>query len=139
LQVGFIHFRRQFKNKFIMWTDNSGARGQSYTNNFTAVNYGRSEASCSVLFKHSFMAGKSYWRGRLSRVYLLAPTSLDRLHVQMKISLTFFKEQATSIRRSTVLSLASQLVFPCSWVVQAFMQTYLALLYVSCLKCFSID
>jgi len=51
-------------------------------------------------------------RWRLSMVDLLVVTSLDRLLFILKILFTFFTKQPTSIRRSIVLSLPPQLVFP---------------------------
>jgi hypothetical protein len=45
-------------------------------------------------------------------VGLLVLTSLDQLLFTLKISFTLFKQQATLIRSSTVLSLPPQLVFP---------------------------
>jgi hypothetical protein len=59
-------------------------------------------------------AGKSYRRGKFSTVDLLVETSLDQLYIEM--SFTFFTKYATLMRRSTVLILSPQLVFP----VQAF-------------------
>jgi hypothetical protein len=56
--------------------------------------------------------GKSYWRGRLSTVDLLLLTSLAQLLFVLKILFTFFKKQGTLKRRSTILSLPTQLVFP---------------------------
>ncbi len=56
--------------------------------------------------------GNPYWRGRLSTVDLLALTSLDQQLFTLRILFTFFTNQATSTRRSTVLSLFPQLVFP---------------------------
>ena len=56
--------------------------------------------------------GKSYWRGRLSTVGLLVLTSLDEFLFVLKISFTFLAKQAGLMRRSTVLSLPPQLVFP---------------------------
>jgi len=56
--------------------------------------------------------GKPYRRGRLSTVNLLVLTSLDQLIFKLKILFTFFTKQATLMRRSTVLSLPLQLVFP---------------------------
>jgi len=50
--------------------------------------------------------------GRLSTVDLLALTSLDQLISILKILFTFVAKQATLMRRSTVLSLPLQLVFP---------------------------
>ncbi len=58
------------------------------------------------------VAGKSYYRGRLSTVDLLVITSLDELLLDLTILLTFFTKKATLMRRSTVLSLPPQLVFP---------------------------
>ncbi len=60
---------------------------------------------------------KSCWTGRLSTVDLLVLTSLDKLLFQLKILLTFFTKQATSMRRSVVLSLPLQLVFTASIIV----------------------
>ncbi len=40
-------------------------------------------------------AGKSYWRGRLSTVDLLVPTSLDQLLFISKILFTFFLKKKT--------------------------------------------
>ncbi len=57
-------------------------------------------------------AWKSYWRGRLGTVNLLVLTSLDQLLFKLKILWTFFTKQATLMRRSSVLSLPPQLVFP---------------------------
>jgi hypothetical protein len=45
-------------------------------------------------------------------VDLLVLTSIDQLLFTLKISFTLFKQQATLIRRSTVLCLPPQLVFP---------------------------
>ncbi len=50
--------------------------------------------------------------GRLSMVDLLVITSLDQLIFIMKILFTFTTKQTTSMRRSIVLSLPPQLVFP---------------------------
>ncbi len=58
------------------------------------------------------IAGKSYPGGRLSTVDLLKLTSLDQLIFKLKILFSFFKKQPTSIRRSIVLILPPQLVFP---------------------------
>jgi hypothetical protein len=57
------------------------------------------------------ITGKSYRRGKLSTVDLLVLTSLDQLPF-LKILLTSFTKQASSMRGSTVLSLPSYLVFP---------------------------
>ncbi len=57
--------------------------------------------------------GNPYWSGRLSTVDLLVLTSLDQLILLLKILfIFFFTKQATLMRRSTVLSLPFQLVFP---------------------------
>jgi hypothetical protein len=56
--------------------------------------------------------GKSFWRGRLSTVDLLLLFSSDQLYFMLKILFTSFARQAALIRRSTVLSLSPQLVFP---------------------------
>ena len=56
--------------------------------------------------------GKSYWRGRLSTVYLLVLTSIDHLLFLFKILFNFVTKRATLMRRSTVLSLPFQLAFP---------------------------
>ena len=58
--------------------------------------------------------GKSNWRGRLSTVDLLVLTSLDQLLLTLKVLFTFFTKQPTIMRRSTVLKLPPQLVFPAS-------------------------
>jgi hypothetical protein len=51
-------------------------------------------------------------RGKLSTVDLLVLTCLDQLIVIMKILFPFFTKRATLMRRSTVLSLPHNLVFP---------------------------
>jgi hypothetical protein len=51
-------------------------------------------------------------RGRLSTVDLLVLTSLDQLIFKLKILFAFVTKQATLMRRSTVLSLPLQIVFP---------------------------
>jgi hypothetical protein len=58
------------------------------------------------------IAGKSYQGGRLSTVDLLKLPSLDQLIFKLKILFSFFLKKPTSIRRSTVLILPPQLVFP---------------------------
>jgi hypothetical protein len=60
--------------------------------------------------------GKTNWKGRLSTVDLLVITSLDKLHLILKTLFTFLQKRATLMRRSTVLSLLLQLVFPASTV-----------------------
>ncbi len=57
-------------------------------------------------------AGKSHWRGRLSTVDLLVLTSSNQLLLILKLLFTFFTKDATLMRRSTVLSLNPQLIFP---------------------------
>jgi len=59
-----------------------------------------------------FEAGNPNRRGRISTVDLLALTSLDKLFFMLKILFNFVTKQATLMRRSTVLSLPHQLVFP---------------------------
>jgi hypothetical protein len=54
----------------------------------------------------------SYWRGRISTVDLLVLSNLDQLHLKMLILFTCFTKQVILMRRSTVLSLPLQLVFP---------------------------
>ncbi len=56
--------------------------------------------------------GKTNCRGRLSTVDLFALTSLDQLLLLLKTLFTFLQNNA-QMRRSTVLSLSLQLVFPC--------------------------
>ena len=58
------------------------------------------------------LLGKSYWGGRLSTVVLFVLTSLAQLIFILKILFSFFTKQATLVRRSTVLCLPPQLVFP---------------------------
>jgi hypothetical protein len=64
-------------------------------------------------------AGDPYCRGRLSMVDLLVLTSLDQLIFVLKILFTLVSKQATLMRRSAVLSLPLQLVFPGSgiWII----------------------
>ncbi len=50
--------------------------------------------------------------GRLSPVYLLVITSLDQLLIVLVIILIFCTKSATLMRRSIVLNLSHQLVFP---------------------------
>ncbi len=56
-------------------------------------------------------------KGRLSAVDLLVLTGLDHLIFILKTLFTFVTKHATSIRRSIVLSLPLQLVFPGQWVI----------------------
>ncbi len=65
-----------------------------------------------LMDKLMLQPGKSYWRGRLSTVDLLELTSLHQLLFILKIVFTLFTKQGTLMRRSTVLSLLPQLVFP---------------------------
>jgi len=58
------------------------------------------------------LAGNPYWRGRLGTIDLLVLTSLHQLIFIMKILFTLNTKRAILIRRSTVLSLSLQLVFP---------------------------
>ncbi len=53
--------------------------------------------------------------GRLGTVELLVLTNLDQLVFKLKIVFSYFTKQATLMRRSTVLSLPSQLVFRGGW------------------------
>ncbi len=55
---------------------------------------------------------KSYSRGRLITVDLLVLTSSYSALFKLKILFTFVSKQATLKRRSTVMSLPPQLVFP---------------------------
>jgi hypothetical protein len=57
-------------------------------------------------------AGKPYRGQRFSTVDLLVLTSLDQLLFMLEILFAFVTKQAILIRRSTVLSLLVQLVFP---------------------------
>ena len=57
-------------------------------------------------------SGKSYSRGRLSTVDLLVLTRLDELSFILRVLFTFSMKQTILMRRSTVLSLPTQLVFP---------------------------
>ncbi len=56
--------------------------------------------------------GKPYWRGRLSTVDLPVLTSLDQLLFVLKSLFTNFTKQAPLMRKSIVLSLSLQLLFP---------------------------
>ncbi len=56
--------------------------------------------------------GNPYRRGQISTVDLLVLTSFDKLLYILKILFSYFTKQVTPIRRSTVLSLPLQLVFP---------------------------
>ncbi len=59
------------------------------------------EASFTIV---TCLSGNPYRRGRISRVDLLAVTSLGKLLFILKILFTSVTKQATLIRRSTVLS-----------------------------------
>ncbi len=50
--------------------------------------------------------------GRISTIDLLVLTSLDQLLFKLKVFFFFLTKQASLIKRSTVLSLPLQLVFP---------------------------
>jgi len=57
--------------------------------------------------------GKTYWRERVNTVDLLVLTSLDQLLFTLKILFSFFfTKQAPLMRKSIVLSLSLQLLFP---------------------------
>jgi hypothetical protein len=58
------------------------------------------------------LPGKSHLRVRISTIDLLVPTSLDQLLLKMKILFMCFTKQTILMRRSIVLSLPLQLVFP---------------------------
>jgi hypothetical protein len=49
---------------------------------------------------------------RLTTVDLLVLTSLDQVHLYLQLLFNFFSKQANFMRRSTVLNLPLQLVFP---------------------------
>ncbi len=68
----------------------------------------RNTEYCSQMLEHP----NPYWGGRLSTVDLLVPASLDWLIFMLKLLLTFVAKQAILMRRSTVLSLPLQLMFP---------------------------
>jgi hypothetical protein len=72
------------------------------------------KVSNSQLCLHYFVLGQGSLTegGRLSTVDFLVLTSLDQLIFKLKIIFSFFAKQATLMRRSTVLSLPRQLVFP---------------------------
>ncbi len=70
------------------------------------------ETSLPLLKSSMDMPWNPYWRGRLSTVDLLVLTSLDQLIFILKILFTFITKQLTLLRRSTVLCLPLQLVFP---------------------------
>jgi hypothetical protein len=56
--------------------------------------------------------GNPYWSGSFGTIDLLVPTSLDQLLFILQTLLTFLQKRATFMRRSTVLCLPLQLVFP---------------------------
>ncbi len=60
----------------------------------------------------NILARDSYWRGRLSTIDLLVLTSLDQLLFLLKILFSCFTKWANLMKRSMVLSLPAQLVFP---------------------------
>jgi hypothetical protein len=57
-------------------------------------------------------ARNPYWRGRFTTIDLLVLTSLDLLLFIMETLFTCLQKQATLMRRSIVLRLPLQLVFP---------------------------
>jgi hypothetical protein len=66
-----------------------------------------------IIYRVSYgEAREALLEGRLNTVDLLVLTSLDQLIFILKILFTCFTQQATLMRRSTVLSLPLQLVFP---------------------------
>jgi len=77
---------------------------------------------CFIAFVLAHILGRKNWwnlwawksngKGRLSTVDLLLIISLDRLVFVMKILFTFLQKQATSMRRSTVLSLSPSVSIP---------------------------
>ncbi len=73
---------------------------------------------CSSMFSPSqkksskFWPWKPYWKGRLSTIEPLVLTSLYQLIFILKISCSFFTNQVTLMRRSTVLSISLQLEYP---------------------------
>jgi hypothetical protein len=56
--------------------------------------------------------GNPYWRGKLGTVDLLVQPNLDQLLLILKTFFVLFTKQATLTRKSTVLTLPLQLVFP---------------------------
>jgi hypothetical protein len=62
--------------------------------------------------KTLFRAGNPCSMGRLGTVHLVVLTSSDLLSFILKILLTIVTKHTTLMRRSTVLSLPLQLVFP---------------------------
>ncbi len=60
----------------------------------------------------SVHVGNSNWKGTLSAVDLHVLTSSDQLILLLKILFTLVLKQSTLMRRSTVLSLPLQFVFP---------------------------
>jgi hypothetical protein len=61
-------------------------------------------------------SGNSYKRGRLSMVDLLVPTSLFLVSIfNNNLYFYSYKKEAILMRRSTVLSLPLQLMFPCTF------------------------
>jgi hypothetical protein len=78
--------------------------------------------------------GMSYWKGRLGTVDL----RVDQLLFIMKISFTFFTKQTALMRRSTVLSLPPQLVFPADTHHNATKRRLYAIFrYAECRSCSS--
>jgi hypothetical protein len=61
----------------------------------------------------TYRPGKPYLRGRISTVDLLVLISSDGLILKLKILFNLVTKQGILMRRSTVLSLALQLGYPC--------------------------
>jgi len=74
--------------------------------------------------KQSSRPGNPCWRGMLRTVDLLVPTSKDQLLFILKILFTFFTKQAMLMRRSTVLSLPVEIVFPVASRVAIFCRSF---------------
>ncbi len=73
-----------------------------------------------VLYGLGCVRRKLLLKGRLCIVDLLVPSSLDQFLFESYMSFTFVTKQATLMRRSIVLNLPAQLVFPdvridCVW------------------------
>jgi hypothetical protein len=64
------------------------------------------------MFLYYIPQGTLFEVGRLSTINLLLVTRLDKLLDILQNYLIFFTKQATLMRRSTVLNLTLQLVFP---------------------------
>jgi hypothetical protein len=68
----------------------------------------RNEQSTFLTSPKIHKPGKPSWRERLCTVNLLVLTNLDHLLFILKTLFTFFREQASLMRRSTVLSLPNE-------------------------------